>query len=531
MVKVLVIGMDCGSWNVIQPLVNQGKLPTFKRLMENGVWGNLRSCEYFFTSPAWKCYSTGKNPGKLGAIGWWDFDKNNRKISLVSSNSFRSRELWDILGEHGFESGIINMPLTFPPRPIKGILVTGPPHPEEGCTYPPELEKEIKQDGFRINPRFDLIIDRDKAIPEIAEIIKKCLDVGQKLIKKYDLTFFQLVVFHTDEIQHHFWKEMEQGDSKYGKVIEECWKLVDSGIHKLLDSVNEDCYVFLMSDHGATASKGAFKLNVWLNLKGYLRIKGSSLRNVTENIRLRTGFPYHMKFPLSLAGNVIIRFGKAFLSRGQQSRAREKLRQAQNILWEKTAAIASDQNCIYVTVNDNHFELESKLIEEIKNLRNPKSGEKVVKDVKRKEEIFEGKHLHLLPDLIIIPEDGYTLVSHPTHGAALDIWDFSRTGWSCTHKLNGIFLAHGPTIKKGQKIDEATIYDLAPTILHILGIPVPKDIDGQVLTSIFEENSDPRNRPVVFDYREEADIEKRENKYSSSEEEDIARRLKNLGYI
>jgi len=533
MVKVLVIGIDCGSWNVIQPLVKEGKLPTIKRLMDNSVWGNLKSCEYYYTSPAWKCYSTGKNPGKLGAIVWWSFDKNDKSISLVSSRSFKSKELWDILGEHGLKCGIINMPLTFPPKYVNGVLVTGPPHPDEGCTYPPELEKEIKQDGYRINPKFDLMIDKDKAISEIADLINKHFLLGEKLLKKSDFDFFQHVIFLTDPIQHHFWKHMEEGDPKYGNVIEDCWKLVDSGIGKLLDSVNEDCYTIIMSDHGATASKGAFRLNLWLNLRGYLHLRSHSFRNMAERMRIKLGFPYHMRFPLSLLGNVLVKFGRAFFNINQQRSAREKLRgnQAQNILWKKTKVLSVDQDCMYITVDDNDLGFENELIDEIRNLRNPKSGEKVVRDVKRKEELFEGKYLHQLPDLIIIPEDGYTFVSTPLSGSAQNVWDFSRKGWSGTHRLNGIFLANGPGVKKGENADEATIYDLVPTILHIFGLPIPTDVYGRVLKEIFEENSELAKKPVTYEKGERKWEEEKEKKHYLSEEEQIAERLKNLGYM
>lgn len=533
MVKVLVIGIDAGSWNVIQPLVKEGKLPTIKRLMENSVWGNLKSCEYYYTSPAWKCYSTGKNPGKLGAIGWWSFDRHDKSVSLVSSRSFKSKELWDILGEHGFKCGVINMPLTFPPKKINGILITGPPHPDAGCTYPPELEKELNEYGYIVNSKFDMTIQRDEAMLELPDLITKRFQLCRKLLARSNFDFFQIVIFHTDQVQHYFWKQMEEKDPKYGTAIEDSWKLVDSGIADLLDSLNKDCYTFIISDHGAIPSKGAFRLNVWLNLKGYLHLKPHSLRSAIDRARVRVGFPFNMKFPLSLVGELFIRFSRTFFSGTQRRLAREKTRNIQShyVLWEKTKAVSTDLNSMYITTENLDPKFKNKLIEEIENLRSPKSGERVVKNVRRKEEIFQGRYIDQLPDLIINPEDGYDFVPDPFNGTVKDLWDFSRKRWSCTHRHDGIFLAMGPGIRKGKKIDRTTIYDVAPTILHILDLPISKDVDGHVLKEIFEENSELIERPVKYEEERGWVEEEEKQRYIAAEEEKVSERLKSLGYM
>ena len=533
MVKVLVIGLDAGSWNIIQPLVNEGKLPTIKKLIERSVWGDLKSCEYFYTSPAWKCYSTGKNPGKLGAIGWWSFDKSEKSISLVTSKSFKSRELWDILGKHGLKCGTINMPLTFPPKEINGVMITGPPHSDEGCTYPPELEKEIKEEGYKVNSNFDMTLDGEKAILELPDLITGRFKLSKKLLDRTAFDFFQVVIFHTDQVQHSFWKQMEKGDPKNGKAIEYCWKLVDLGIAELLDSLNENCYTFIISDHGAVPSKGAFRLNIWLNLNGYLHLKPHSFRNIFDRARLTIGFPYNMKFPLSLLGEMFIRFSRAVFNGSQRRLARENIRNihAQYVLWEKTKAISIDNNSIYLTTEHLDTKLKNRLIEDLRFLRNPKSGERVVKDVLKKEDIFKGKYLDLLPDLIISPEEGYDFVPEPFNGTMRDLWDFSRKRWSGTHKKDGILLANGPGIKKGERIDRATIYDVAPTILHILGFPIPKDVDGRVLKEVFEENSELAKRSVTYEKEESLLEEDKEEKHSLSDQEKVAERLKILGYM
>jgi predicted AlkP superfamily phosphohydrolase/phosphomutase len=528
MVKVLVIGIDAGSWNVVQPLAMKGKLPTIKKLMENGVWGDLTSCVHYFTSPAWKCYSTGKNPGKLGVCGWWNFDKIEKKLSLVSSASFKSKELWDILGEHGYRCGIVNMPLTFPPKKINGILISGWLSAEKGYTYPPELEQTLENYNYRINPKSDRILDRvDEALLERKDLIKKRFLITEKLLRESNFDFFQLVIFSTDEIQHVFWKQMEDGDPKYGNAIEDLWKLVDSEIGKLLKIVNEDCRIFIISDHGATALKAEFRLNVWLKLKGYLRLKPNKIipgllvdTLAKINSRIRKVLPN-----LPTMFDVLI----------EQKRLVQMAKMLNVLLdrfdWEKTKAICVDHNLIYINAKGDDNKFVSELIEGIKKIRDPGSGKKIIKDVKTKEEVFKGEYLSSLPDLIVVPEDGYKLCGFPRDRGTKDLWDFSRNPNSGWHRLQGIFLAYGPSIKKGKRIDTATIYDLVPTILHIFDVPIPKDVDGRALKEIFEENSHLSKTPEKIEKQENEQLSAEKRRYSAEEEKAAIERLKSLGYF
>jgi len=525
MVKVLLIGVDAASWNVLEPLVRQGKLPTFKKLIENGAWGDLKSCIYYFTSPAWKCCSTGKNPGKLGACGWWEFDKAGGELSLVSSRSFKSMELWDILGEHNYKSGTINMPLTFPPKKINGIFISGAFNPEKGYTYPTELEHKLKKYNYRVNPVFNKMTDTDRAILERQNLVKKLFFISKKLLKEYNLDFFQLVVFCTDEVQHYFWRFMEDADLKYGNVIESFWKLVDLEIGRLLDTIHKDFYTFIVSDHGATALKGTFRLNVWLNLKGYLHLRMKR----TPSYRKLLYTMYKMLLPKT---RKILRY------RIMHKLNRKMFGGLDNVVntlfseinWQETKAICIADNAIHLKADGDIEALRNKLIEEIKNIREPNSGQKVVEEVKTKEEVFKGKYLSSLPDLIILPKEGYRFVGFPRDGGTEDLWAFSRERISGWHRLSGLFIAQGPEIKRGRRIDNATIYDVAPTILHIFGVPIPQDIDGQVLKEIFMEDSELRKRPVIYE-KEKKEEGAEKGYYSKQDEEKVVEHLKELGYL
>jgi len=524
MVKVLMIGLDAMSWNVIEPLISDGKLPTIKRLMENGVWGNLESCIYYFTSPAWKCLSTGKNPGKLGAFGNLTFDKIEKKLSLISSVSFKSKELWDILGEHGYQCGIVNMPFAFPLKAINGVLIAGILSPESGYAYPTELENRLQEYSYRISPKTSVIVDGKKALLEREELIKKRFFVSSKLLEENDFDFFQLVVFYVDEIQHYYWRQMEDGDLEYGNVIEGCWRLIDTEIGKLLEMLNEDCYIFVVSDHGATALKRVFGLNVWLRLNGYLNLKRTPLKRRILDII------FEKISNKSTINRIAQAFQTSFLL-GRRPFTLSPLVLIQDVNWKKTKAICIGQNCIYLTTNDDYDRVRDELIEAIREIRDPRSGERIVEDVKKKEEMFKGEYLNMLPDLIIVPKEGYRLFGHPLRGTTCDLWDYPWKPWSGYHRLHGTIIASGPHIRRGKRVDKATIYDVAPTILHIFGEPIPREIDGRVLREIFEENSNLAKKQVMYK-TEEKQVRSKDSRYYSKEEEKmIIKRLKDLGYL
>jgi len=278
--KVLIIGLDAATWNILLPLVEQEQLPTLRSLMERGVWGDLQSTFPFTTSPAWKSYSTGKNPGKFGLYSWCRFDARNLELGVMASDPFGSREIWDYLGEWGLTSGVVNLPLLCPPKKIKGFIVSGFPMSDSSdYTYPKDLKKiliekfdyRINPSGYTLDPKYQLS-RKERFVSEVEELIKKRFEVTRYLLREYSPDFLHTTIFYTDAIQHFFWKEMENRDEKFGGVIERIWGIIDAEIGKLFNQLGEDTNIFVMSDHGFVGLKATFSLNRWLWERGYLDI-------------------------------------------------------------------------------------------------------------------------------------------------------------------------------------------------------------------------------------------------------------------
>lgn len=494
--RVLVIGLDGATWNLIKPLVEEGKLPTIAKLMSDGCYGDLKSSIPRDTFPAWKCYSTGKNPGKLGAYWYLGVDIPKEKFVLHNSTSFKSKELWDYLGEKDMNCGVLDMPTTYPCRPINGVMIAhGAPRPV-GYTSPEYLEKELKDIfDYSIDPiLFEL--GKEAGVASTEEIIRQRFDVAHYLLQKFDLSFLHLTVYYVDSVQHLFWKEMEGNDPRHGKVIEDVWILIDSGIGRLLDEFGDaGTHVILMSDHGFTAARGEFQVSEWLVGKGLLQLRKASPL-------ARLGLNNFKVLSTVARSRLLVSILRLLMPRGIRSRilgllprwdpASSPAPRADSIDWRKSKVIPISEG-LYINRDlldslGEYEDLRDTLIREIKEIEEPRTGEKLAREVYRREEIYSGEYVDDAPDLAILPNDGYATFT------------CSRQGWTGVHKLQGIFLACGPEIKKGVEIQGAEIYDVAPTILHICGVPIPGDMDGKVLREIFEQDSVLATREI--EYRE-----------------------------
>ena len=214
--NLLVIGIDGACWPLINKIVDSGKLPNLKSLMENGVWGDMKSCIPPITCPAWKCYSTGKNPGKLGVF-WWEYlDIKNKRSIIPDSRSFDSKEIWDYLNDNGLKTGIIGMPTTFPPKKVNGVIIAGAPGAEnKGYAYPNEIEKDLEE-KFKYDPNPNIfsvlspteIENREKIIDESLKHIESNFIIAEYLFKKERPDFLQVCTFTINgPLQHFFYND------------------------------------------------------------------------------------------------------------------------------------------------------------------------------------------------------------------------------------------------------------------------------------------------------------------------------------
>lgn len=507
--KVIVIGLDGGTWNIIKPLVDAGKLPTISKIMGNGCCGELESSIPHITFPAWKCYSTGKNPGKLGV--YWFLSPHFEKQKIVPNNSlsFKSMELWDYLGNKGHKSVILDMPTTYPPKKINGCMVSWGAPQQLKYTYPEDLGNELEEEfDYKIDPKYFFDINKDAALESTAELIKKRFDVAKHLINKYNPDFTHLTIFHIDSIQHVFWNSVDNDDTGYDTIIEDFWKIIDNGIKLLMDNFDDGkTYFILMSDHGFTTTKATFQLGRWLIENNYLILKTNkrAIFSIPSKLGLNRDRLFFIINKLNLypliKNNVPKDIAQKILDtffppkEGVATHSLEGL-----IDWTKSKVVPLPEGPIYINKNvvskEEYEYFRETLVQSLEKIENPNTQEKLAKKVYKKEALYSGPYIDKAPDIIILPNEGYEIATSPH----TDIqWDFSTRDRPGTHKLKGIFSIKGPDVKNNFKLNGAKLIDIAPTILHMFGTSIPQEMDGHVLTEIFREDSDITKRKIVKD--------------------------------
>jgi len=474
--RAVVLGLDGASFNLLMPLVERGKLPNIERIVRDGVHCDLESCLPPVTSPNWKCYSTGKNPGKLGIFWWENIDPRGRRVYFPRERIYRHREIWDYLSEAGYTVGVINMPLTYPPKRVRGFMVSGGPDAEErNYTYPREVESKLKREmDYRVNARWlnHIKDDEKRVVEEIYRLIQSRFDAAHLLVDEYQPDFLHITIFYINTLQHYFW------DNEY---VLNGWKIIDRNIGRFFES---DTNIFLMSDHGTNEIEQVFYINTWLEREGYLKLRKNTpsrilyrfgitkqnLWRVAQSLRLLPAVkrltPKWMLTALPTDSGTVEREGKAKL-----------------VDWDRSVAVASGQGPVYLIDGCRRREVVVReLIQKLEGLVNPETGRKVVLKAYTREEVYSGDYVHEAPDIIIDQAPG----THIRGGVGNErVFDYA-SGWRAENRRYGIFAAAGGDVSDVE-LRGASILDLAPTILSLYGISTPGDMDGKVIPCIRED--------------------------------------------
>jgi len=481
--KLIVIGLDGASFELIDPWIREGRLPNIARIKEQGVWADMQSVLPPVTSPNWKCYATGKNPGKVGIFWWENIDWRQQRIYYPAARKGGNKEIWDYMNEAGMRVGVVGMPTTYPPQKVDGFLIAGGEAEERDFTYPAELEEELKKHGWRNHPRTMPDSDREKAVQDIHEIIGTNFRMAKILGDKYNVDFLQATCFVINLLHHFLWDSPE---------TREGWEIIDKHIGEFM---SQGCHLMILSDHGSNKIKRVFNINTWLKKEGYLSLNYSpvaTLYNAGISRQRLANLASRLKI-LGLLRKVVSRIFATSpdalgVSFGRSARAGR-------INWQKSKAVATGQGPIYLNPeNSDNERLKKEMRQRLEDLIDPLTGEKIIDRVYFKEEVYRGKYFAEAPDLILGQAKGTHI-----HGGLREKNIFDRPKrWHAENKRTGLFMAYGPDIKPGPEIGNVSILDIAPTILHLMNIPVPDDMDGRVLTEIFIPDSPPGKREIVY---------------------------------
>ncbi|MFQ6080988.1 MAG: alkaline phosphatase family protein [Candidatus Bathyarchaeia archaeon] len=554
--RILIIGIDGATFDLIKPWVKEGWLPNLAKLIERGVSGKLESTMPPCSIPAWISFATGKNPGKLGVYDLMERRNNGYTVKPWNPSSLKGKTLWDILSDYRVKVGILNFPGTFPPRKVNGFMVTGmlTPSEKKNFTYPESLKSELNHVVGRYELDVDhwMYSDEDRFLRDVYRVTEKRGKAAEYLIQEFGCQFIIVVFTSTDRIQHVMWKHMDathpQHDPKraqrYLGVIKAYWRRLDQIVGKLIKGFEDGGTIVVMSDHGFGPRKKTFYVNEWLRQEGFLKLKKSTgkspLARVAESLyyylgNIRVYRILTVLLQRLIGRELIYRYAYIFLSY-------EEL--INTVDWTQTKAFSCLHTAhlghIYINLRGrepqgcvelrDYEKLRNEIIRRLSRLRDPWSGEQLKMEIYRSEEIYSGPYVNQAPDIIFMMNDGECEVdTNFGHNSLFKqgSFDLRHTG---THTKRGIFIASGPSIKEGNEITGAKIIDLAPTVLRLFGIPLPKDVDGRVLNEIFSEGSSPAKREATFSGAVEAEEGRRFN-VPKEDEKRIVERLRRLGYL
>ena len=482
--KVILFLVDGATLELIDMGIKEGKLKTFKHLIEKGSHGILKSVVPPASSPATPVIFTGKNPGKLG------FTTIAKKDgTLVSSKDIKESTLWDMLSDKGYRSLVYNVVTTFPPKEFNGMIITSrPPSPNNIIfTHPESLASEFDFPFDILYHVSDFNSMSDEKLYRIQnEVTQKRIDIFFEILKKYDFDFSFYVLKGTDTAQHFLWHRKD--------LLMKYYEQIDARIKELID-MNIAENLFVISDHGFEEfGTVKFYINTHLKRMGFLvPLYG----HIFSKIALKVFRTAEILVPRNTLRNAFDKFKS--IQAKKRSLDDETIAVPPGINAEESVAYSDTFWGISIGKkyrNSAEYEdIREKIIDSLKNLKY--NGEPVIRETYKREELFSGRYTDKLPDVAFLCYPKF----HPNIMYSEELFrPFSdrKTGNHISSR-NGIFIAYGTDIRKNSNEASIKQVDIVPTLLHIYGISIPRDMDGSVVKKIFNKNSSFFRKPVTYE--------------------------------
>jgi len=555
--KVLVIGLDSATFDIIEPLIQKGQLPNLAKFMLEGSKGILQSVLPPLSPQAWSSFMTGFNPGRHGVFGFKEKLDGSYAFHFVNNKIIKSKTLWKLLSELGKKVVVINIPMTYPPEPVNGILISGMDAPgvSSDFTFPGEAKEEILKicPDYYVHLHVAGYLDSDekrrKAVKDLYHMTQAREKVALHYLKNYDWDFYAINFAAIDQAQHHFWRYMADEDqNEFKNCIYDLYKRLDETVGRLTQDLDDEVTVFIMSDHGAgPISDVVVFIDEWLLSEGLVSFLGRDKKRGILKGFVRDFVERLYDFGVKIAPSNLKDSIQRLLPRFR-GKARSFITQS-IVDWEKTL-VYSGENIGTLRVNlkgrdpngkvrpDEYEDLLKKIIEKLESLENPLTKELLIDKVYRRGELYWGEHMDQSPDLIIWPKENKyriqkRLFRKGKGKRAVAIKKRKGVETSGTHRLEGILFAKGPGIRKNAVVSQNYIYDLFPTILYAMDLDIPSGLDGKVIKPIFKEEY-LKKKQIKFkpyDMNRTGQGKLMEETYSKDEAQQIEERLKGLGYL
>ncbi|MBI2964154.1 MAG: alkaline phosphatase family protein [Deltaproteobacteria bacterium] len=468
MPRVAVLGLDSAPPALFFHRY-RSEMPNLERLMRSGLVAHLESTNPPITVPAWTSMMSSKDPGQLGFYGF-----RNRKDYSYDGYQFANGALvreplvWDVLGRHGKRSILLGVPQTFPPRPIEGEMVTCflTPSTESAYTYPASLKPEVERvtDGYVLDVDDFRTSDKQALLGRIHEKTRKHWTLAKHMLRTRRWDFFMIVEMGVDRIHHAFWSYCDPAHHKYvagnpwENVLRDYYRYLDREIGEVLELLGDDTIVLVVSDHGSKKMDGGICINEWLIANGYLTL-------IEQPAAPTPIGKAKIDWSRTRAWGDGGYYGRLFLNvRGREPQGTIDPADVERVRGELTAAIEA--------------------------ITDP-SGRNIGSKVHRPEDVYRATR-GVPPDLIVYFGDLDWRSVGSVGGGSIHTFENDTGPDESNHDWHGIFVMNDPRRPRPEpdlgSLPVFRIYDVAPTVLAAMGIPVPDDMIGRALVEPVAES-------------------------------------------
>lgn len=430
--KVVVLGIDGVPCSLLRRFIADGIMPNLAGLADKGTLSEMTASIPEVSSTSWSTFMTGVNPGKHGIYGFMELQKGSYKWKFPDSRDIKSETLWEIAGRNDKKSIVLNVPSTYPAKEINGVLTAGFVALDlRKATYPQSAYEYLKGIGYKMD------VNTRKAQESSADLADEIDDAFEKRKKAFlhfldsgDWDLFIGVVTETDRLHHYLWSALEDEGHQQHNFFIDFYKKLDEFIGEMYNRAGDDVSFIIMSDHGFTKIKKEVYINTWLKEKGYLKFSNDDPKSMEEMLGESRVFALD---PSRLYLHMKGKYPKGSVEADEYDSLREKLK----------------DELLSLTVD----------------------GEKVIKEIKFREELYSGDSYENAPDLVMLSHEGYDLKG------AINKAEVAGTGF-----LTGGHTRENAVFYINRKINQSdiNIVDVAPTITALLNISA-NDFDGKCL--------------------------------------------------
>ncbi|RLM39274.1 alkaline phosphatase family protein [Haloarcula sp. Atlit-120R] len=534
--QFVVVGLDGVRLDVVRRFADD--LPNLSAFLDDGAAGTLRSVlPGPHSSAAWTSFSTGANPGKHGISDWRQ--KDGYDFLPVTGADIAPPRFWQTLSDAGKTVGVFNIPLTSPPTPLNGVLVTSWTSASGQYAYPAEFETELERIGYQRKADF---YSPDDPVENLIETVKKRGEGIELFCDEYDWNLLVAMFYATEQAHHQFAPFIDPDhplhDPEEAESVKQVYQAVDEQIGQLRARVGDDTPFVVMSDHGFCPLYERIYVNRILEKHGYytpasdtpdssdLSLRSRLIDTLKQLDVVRSSFRHASSVPVlkDVVESVIASYRD------------ESQRKSINADWSKTVAFngLTHGGIFLNTKADNPKgivdtdEVDDLVDDIISKLETDDYLGTRIEGAFRREDVFDGENIEIFPHIVLRFRDGYLGSSGYEQRQSRPASELRAGGDTIGfHTMDGLFLANGEQIRN-TAVEGASILDIAPTILHYFDQPVPTHYDGDVLNDVFEPSTQIRERSITHIDSEFAETDREE---SSADLDEIEERLQDMGYL